>query len=194
MCIPWYCHGQGCNRTYRDPGCGILDTDLKTAFCNMVTTWCFQVPLKKGISPQVISRYRNLYEDNVSLITVNNKVGKAVQITRQSIRQGDKFAMELFSFGIDPVLEYLDRRLQGILIHSAPVQGPVLLPAPPAIQYRPPPDVPGLPPLPRPPPRPPPTLTQRYGRKLLTPLETRYTLHAYFDDLKPAITTMWEFH
>ena len=34
----------------KDPGCGILDTGLKAAFCNMVTTWCFQVLLKKGIA------------------------------------------------------------------------------------------------------------------------------------------------
>ena len=69
---------------------------------------------------------RNLYEDNVSLVTVNNKVGKAVKNNIQSIRQGDKFAMELFYFGMDPVLDYLERRLQGILIHTAPVQGPIL--------------------------------------------------------------------
>ena len=72
----------------KTPGCGILDTDLEAAFCNMVTTWCFQVLLKKGINEQVISRYKNLYEDNVSLVVVNNIVGKAVKNNRQSIRQG----------------------------------------------------------------------------------------------------------
>ena len=86
--------------------------------------------LLPGISEQVISRYKNLYEDNVSLVVVNNIIGKAVKNNRQSIRQGDKFAMELFSFGMDPILDYLEMRLTGILIHSAPVQGPLLLPAP----------------------------------------------------------------
>ena len=66
----------------RSPGCGILDTDLKAAFCNMVTTWCYQVLAKKGINEQVISRYKNLYEDNVSLVVVNNIVGKAVKNNR----------------------------------------------------------------------------------------------------------------
>ena len=32
----------------KSPGCGILDTDLKAAFCNMVTTWCYQVLINKG--------------------------------------------------------------------------------------------------------------------------------------------------
>ena len=127
-------------------------------------------------------------------MVVNNIVGKAVKNNRQSIRQRDKFSMELFSFGMDPILDYLERRLTGILIHSTPVQGPVQVPAPRNVQYGPPPDVPGLPPLPRPPPRPPSTLLQRYGRQLLPTLETRYILYAYWDDLKPAITNLWEFH
>ena len=55
----------------KSDGCGILDTDLKAAFCNMVTAWCYQVLSKKGIDERVISRYRNLYEDNISLLVVN---------------------------------------------------------------------------------------------------------------------------
>ena len=75
--------------------------------------------------------YWNLYEDNLSIAVVNNIPGKYIKNVRQSIRQGDKFAMELFSFGMDPILGYLERRLQGIPVHSIPVQGPVLLPRPP---------------------------------------------------------------
>ena len=106
----------------RSPGRGIMDTDLKAAFCNMVTTWCYQVLAKKGIDKQVISRYKHLYEDNVSLVVGNNIVGKAVKNIRQSIRQGDKFAIELFSFMMDPFLEYSAKRLKGILIYSSPVE------------------------------------------------------------------------
>ena len=43
--------------------------------------------------------------------------------------------MHFFSYGIDPLLSYLERRLQGILISSLPVQGPApvgLLFLPPA--------------------------------------------------------------
>ena len=38
--------------------------------------------------------------------------------------------MEWFTYGIDPVISYLEKRLRGILIHSLPVQGP--LPHPPS--------------------------------------------------------------
>ena len=39
--------------------------------------------------------------------------------------------MHFFSFGIDPLLGYLEKRLQGILICSLPVLGPVLPDQPP---------------------------------------------------------------
>ena len=133
--------------------CGILDTNLIAAFCNMVATWCYQVLEKKGLCIEVINRYRNLYNDNLLVIVVNNTPGKCIKNIRQSIRQGDKFSMELFSYGMDPILGYLERRLQGILIHSIPVQGPVLSPRPPpAPRPAPPPALPGLPALPPPPP------------------------------------------
>ena len=54
-------------------------------------------------------------------MVVNNQQGQCIRNTRQSIRQGDKLAMELFAFGMDPILGYLEKCLQGILIHSLPV-------------------------------------------------------------------------
>ena len=174
-------------------GCGILDTDLVAAFCNMVLTWCLQVMEKKGISPEVIKRFKNLYEKNYSIIVVNNIPGRCIQNVRMSVRQGDKCAMEIFTYGMDPVLCYLEKRLKGILIHSLPVQGPLLrtaLPPPPV--YAPPPAVGGLQALPDRPPSPPPR------QRLILPaqlpsIETRYKIIAFCDDLKPAVTNIYEF-
>ena len=140
-------------------GCGILDTDLIAAFDWMVMSWVQLVLRKKGMCEEAISRATNLYTDNFSIVVVNNVSGKVIKNVRLSIRQGDKASMEWFTYGIDPVLDYLDKRLQGILIHSLPVQGPKL-------------------PHPSPP---------------LPPRELRYTLIAYCDDVKPAITSMQEF-
>ena len=39
--------------------------------------------------------------------------------------------MHLFSYGIDPLLIYLEKRLCGILISSSPVQGPTKFLSPP---------------------------------------------------------------
>ena len=41
--------------------------------------------------------------------------------------------MEWFTFGIDPVITYLENRLAGILIHSLRVQGPLPSPRLPPI-------------------------------------------------------------
>ena len=115
--------------------------------------------------------------------------------------------IKLFSFGMDPILDYLQKRLKGILIHSIPRQGllpqdppqrsapaPNIAPTPPpgpAPAPLQPPNLPGLPILSLPPithPRPPTT----HRLQVMIPLETRYILYAC-DDLKPAITSRWEF-
>ena len=55
-----------------------------------------------------------------------------------SIRQGDRQSSNLFCYGIDPHLAWLERRLQGILIYKKHALGP-LLPGhifPPTVETR----------------------------------------------------------
>ena len=59
--------------------------------------------LKKGLSSEVVARKQNLYEDNLSIVVMNNIPGKFVKKTRQSLRQGNKLSMEMFDFGMDPI-------------------------------------------------------------------------------------------
>ena len=140
-------------------GCGILDTDYMAAFDFLVMQWVFKVLLKKGLSELVISRLKNLYTDNITIVVVNNVQGKSFLNNRLSLRQGDVPSMNWFAYGIDPLIHYLEKRLTGILIHSLPLHGPS-----PAGEARP-----------------------------LQPLEQRYKVVGYADDLKPAVTTMQEF-
>ena len=65
-----------------------------------------------------------MYTHNLSVVVVNNVQGAAVENVRLTLRQGDVPGMELFCFGIDPLLHRLERLLQGILIASVPVHGP----------------------------------------------------------------------
>ena len=111
-----------------------------------------------GLDERVKLRLKNLYKDNAYVIVVNNIPGKSVKNIRLSLQQGDLPSMHLFSFGIDPILSYLERRLQGILIASLPVLGPALAGCPP-----------------------------------LAPVEERFKVIGYADDVKPAITSMEEF-
>ena len=107
-------------------GCGILDTDLVAGFDFMTLTWCLKVLEKKGACQEFLTRLKNLYSNNYSIVVVNNILGAAVKNIRLSLRQGDVQSMEIFSFGIDPLLILLERTLQGILIASTPVLGPSL--------------------------------------------------------------------
>ena len=81
---------------------------------------------KKGVSKLVIDRLKTLYEDNLSVIVVNNIEGKCIPNRRLSLRQGDVPSMFFFAYGIDPLITYLERRLTGILICSMPVLVPTV--------------------------------------------------------------------
>ena len=110
-------------------GCGILDTDLIAAFDYLCLVWAYKVLEKKGMDKKAIKRLENLYRNNISVVVVNNIPGKAIKNIRLSLRQGDLPSMHLFGFGIDPLLTYLEKRLEGILIASLPVYGPTLDPS-----------------------------------------------------------------
>ena len=140
-------------------GSGILDTDLIAAFDFLCLDWVYMVLEKKGLDVRVISRLKNLYKDNLTIVVVNNVQGKSVKNIRLSLRQGDLPSMHFFSFGIDPLLVYLEKRLQGIVISSLPVHGPAC-----------------------------------HGQPSLAPLQERYKVIGYADDVKPAITNMSEFN
>ena len=121
-------------------------------------TWVFQVLLAKGVDPKVVDQLYNLYRDNITIVVVNNKLGRAYINHRMSLRQGDLPSMFWFSYAIDPLLIYLQKRLKGLPIFHLPVAGPVL-----------------------------------HGEAPLPPLEDRYTVISYADDVKSAVTCMKEF-
>ena len=89
------------NKTRKE--CGKLDTDLVAAFCKIVSLWCFRVLIRKGLDPQVVDWYLNLYTDNLLIVVVNNIQCRSIANNRMSVRKGDEFLMELFSLGMDPI-------------------------------------------------------------------------------------------
>ena len=94
--------------------------DLIARFDYMSLLWCLQVLEKKGASPSFVARLKNLYTNNLSIVVVNNVPGAAVENVRLTLRQGDVPSMELFSFGIDPLLVLPERKLKGILLFTCP--------------------------------------------------------------------------
>ena len=94
-------------------GMGILDNNYKAAFDFKVMLWVFQVLLAKGVDPAVISRLKNIYRNNITIVVVNNMLGKSFVDNRWSMRQGDLPSVYWFAYGIDPLITYLEKRLQG---------------------------------------------------------------------------------
>ena len=80
---------------------------------------------KKGVPRHVLLRLKNLYKENKAVVVVKSIPGKSVKNVRLFLKQGDLPSVHLFSYGIDPLLSFLEKRLKAILISSVPVQGPV---------------------------------------------------------------------
>ena len=134
----------------RNQGSGILDNVYMAAFDLMVLTWVFMVLQAKGLDKKVIARLKNLYDNHLTVVVINNIQGRCFANTRWSIRQGDRPSSILFCYGLDPHLDWLENRLRGIPIYKNLLASQ---PSSPAI----------------------------------------YKLIAYFDDVKPAISSMNEF-
>ena len=86
--------------------------------------WVYSVLFKKGARKEVVDRLKRLYEENVTIVVVNNMLGSSIPNKRGSLRQGDVPSMFWFATGLDGFLLLLLRELKGIPLHSLPVQGP----------------------------------------------------------------------
>ena len=60
----------------RNQGAGILDNDYMAAFDFMVLTWVFKVLEAKGLDTKVISKLKNMYDNHLTVVVVNNVHGK----------------------------------------------------------------------------------------------------------------------
>ena len=96
--------------------------------------------------------------ENITVVIVNNKMGKAFSNNRMSLRQGDLPSMFWLACAIDPLLLFLDSRLKGIPVFKLLVSGPV-----------------------------------QEGENPLPPLEEKYTVVSYADDVKSSVTNLEEF-
>ena len=100
----------------RKEGCAIADNDFEAAFDYLSLDWVKMVFKKKGLTGQVINRFVNIYSDGITIPMVNCTLGPRLSNIRLSLRQGDRPSGILFCFGTAPLLNYLEKRLSGIVI------------------------------------------------------------------------------
>ena len=100
-------------------GCTLLDLNFIAAFCFQTQEWVLKVVRAKGLDKRVVNMTNNVSSYCVSIPMGNNVPGKAILNIRGTLSQGCTSSMNWNR--IDPVLVYLERRLQGILIHCPPL-------------------------------------------------------------------------
>ena len=86
--------------------------------------WVEDVLVKKGLHTKVISRIKHLYTGGITIPLINDIPGRQIPNLQRTLRQGDCPSSMWFAYGIDPLLYFLDRRLQGIPVYQCPVLGP----------------------------------------------------------------------
>ena len=108
-------------------GCAVIQTDFIQAYDLLSVNWTWQVLKKKKCSLKFISILENLYEKNPSFIVniINNQRQPVIRNKRKSIYQGDKTSTVLYNFSIDCLLNYLQRRLKGLVYYKMETAGPL---------------------------------------------------------------------
>ena len=109
----------------RNDGAGILDNDYKAAFDYMVLIWVLKVLKAKGLDQEIINSIMNIYENNLTVVVVNNVQGSCFANIQWSIRQGDRASSIFFCYGLDPHLDWLENRLRGISIYASKFFSPL---------------------------------------------------------------------
>ena len=143
----------------RKEGGGIADLDFQSAFDLLCMNWILEVMKKKGMDDRVIHRLQRIYSNGITITVINNIPMKEVKNVRGTLRQGDCPSSFWFAYGIDPLIRYLQQRLEGLPMTSVPRLGPA----------------------------------EKGSPRRLPPLEIKYKVVGYCDDIKPAISKMSEF-
>ena len=99
-----------------------------------------------------MKRIKRYYEDSITIPIINSIPSRKIKNHRVTLRQGDCPSSLWFGFAIDPLLEYLCKRLSGIPLISKPSFGPLNI----------------------------------NSKGKLDPLEQKFKLIGYCDDVKPA--------
>ena len=145
-------------------GVAIGEFDFMQAFDLLcLEGWTWRVFEAKGASPTFIATMKALYTDpegaGYCIPVINNEKMPRVKNIRKILRQGDRVSCTLYNYSVDPLLTYLERRLQGITYHKLKTHGPK---------------------------------HPKLGGP--APLESRFKLAGYIDDIKTSISNREEFH
>jgi hypothetical protein len=93
----------------------VLSLDLKEAFDRIFHTYLWTVMHSYGCREGIIDSIAMMYENATSVIQINSHLSTPIP-NRCEVRQGCPLSMILFALCLNPLLYYLDERLQGIRV------------------------------------------------------------------------------
>ena len=106
-------------------GMACVALDMKSGFDFLQMEFVYFCFKKYGFTDEAISIFRNIYSKALATLVLNGKPSKVIEDLRECLRQGGCGSMGIFCSGVNPLLQLLEHRLEGITIYEAPVLGPV---------------------------------------------------------------------
>ena len=103
----------------------LLALDMKSGFDFLQMDFVYFCMRKYGFSDVSINVFKNVYGSALALSVVNGKRSKLIRDSRETLRQGGSGSMQIFNIGVNPLIQQLERKLQGVTLYSLPVFGPV---------------------------------------------------------------------
>ena len=103
----------------------VLQLDMKSGFDLLQMEFVYFCFKKYGFSDKTINIFKNIYGSALALSVVNGKSSKLITDSRETLRQGGSGSMGIFNVGVNPVIQLLESKLEGVTLYSQPVLGPV---------------------------------------------------------------------
>ena len=107
-------------------GMAILALDMKSGFDFLQMDFVYFCMRKYGFSDKSIDIFKNVYGNALALSIVNGKRSKLIKDLRETLRQGGSGSMQIFNIGVNPLIQQLETKLQGVTLYSLPVFGPTV--------------------------------------------------------------------
>ena len=103
----------------------LLALDMKSGFDFLQMDFVYFCMRKYGFSDMSINIFKNVYGCALALSVVNGQRSKIIRDLRETLRQGGSGSMQIFNIGVNPLIQQLEVKLQGVTLYSLPVFGPV---------------------------------------------------------------------
>ena len=103
----------------------LLALDMKSGFDFLQMEFVYFCMQKYGFSDKSINIFKNVYGNALALSIVNGQRSKLIADLRETLRQGGSGSMQIFNIGVNPLIQQLENKLEGVTLYSLPVCGPL---------------------------------------------------------------------